>query len=220
MMLARALRAYEPAKMRAVRRLLKPGGVFLDVGANKGDFTILAASIVGAAGRVVSFEPAPDNFVWLEASISLNGCGNVELHRLALSDEDGITRLYLGRRSGTHSLLPLAENDMGALEVQAKTLDGFLSDAAIDRVDLIKLDVEGFEMHVLRGARATLERTGDVALLIDIHPRLGVDPKEVAGYLGSLGFLLFELESPSPEPITDVARVTELLARRELHMAA
>lgn len=72
-MLSRALGLYEPEKTHELCSLLRPGMTFIDVGANKGDFTLLAAKCVGETGRVIAFEPAPENCKWIRESIAANG---------------------------------------------------------------------------------------------------------------------------------------------------
>jgi tRNA G37 N-methylase Trm5 len=93
-MLARVLGMYENQKMDAVVKLLRPGSTFIDVGANVGDFSLLAASVVGDGGKVLCFEPEPRNCYWLKRSIGLNRYENVTVFELALSDSDGEAQLY------------------------------------------------------------------------------------------------------------------------------
>src|SRR5436190_15184494 len=93
MMLARALGRYEVPKHDAIEVLLKPGQVFVDVGVNKGDFTLLAAKLVGPDGAVLACEPEPKNCKWIRQSIDLNGYKNARLFELALSDESGEAQL-------------------------------------------------------------------------------------------------------------------------------
>ena len=107
MMLARALGRYEEAKVQALREFLKPGATFIDIGANKGDFTVLAASIVGPSGRVIAIEPAKNNFRWLRRSVEENAIANAECHLIALGSDNYKGILHLATQSGLHSLLSL-----------------------------------------------------------------------------------------------------------------
>src|SRR5208282_5758959 len=88
-MVQRAMSAYEPAKHALIRRRLRPGMTFIDVGANKGDFTLLAARLVGESGTVISIEPEPENHSMLLRSIELNGYANIRVMHVALSDREG-----------------------------------------------------------------------------------------------------------------------------------
>lgn len=197
MMLARCLGLYEVEKTKAISRLLSPGGVFIDVGANKGDFTLLAAKIVGNAGKVFAFEPEPENCHWISKSIQLNGYNNIKLSELALSDTNGEAQLYLGKKSGWHTLLAgQADRNQGTIKISIDTLDNVLEGIGQDRVDMIKIDVEGAEYEVLNGAYQTLIRNHKIILLIDIHPELGVNPLKVCTFLNDLGFSLYQMRYP------------------------
>src|ERR1700735_2246232 len=126
MMVQRAMGAYEPAKHALIRRHLRPGMTFVDVGANKGDFTLLAARLAGDSGRVISIEPEPENHSILQRSIALNDYTNINVMRIALSDRDGVADLQIGSTSGSHTL---SAEFMGSrtVEVPIRTLDGVLS---------------------------------------------------------------------------------------------
>lgn len=180
MMLARVLRIYESEKHDLLRRSLRPGSTFVDAGANKGDFTLLAARMVGATGRVVAFEPEAQNCTWLRRSIELNGYSNIEVIEAALGEREGEAELHVSETSGWHTLAE--QSDAATQTVTVTTLDAVLSGA---RADLIKIDVEGWELQVLQGAERTLGSVGSVT--IDLHPSHGVDPAEVARFLEARG---------------------------------
>jgi FkbM family methyltransferase len=221
MMLARALGNYEVEKLAAVRHFLKAGQTFIDVGVNKGDFSLVAARMVGANGRVLAFEPEPTNCHWIEKSIGLNGYTNVQLFPIALSDRSGTADLYLGQKSGWHSLLAgHADRDCGTITVATRTLDEMVGEQRHDsRVDLIKIDVEGAELLVLRGAVDTLRNNPAVTLLIDIHPILGVNPRSVCDFLREEGFSVFRETQPFDIPVGDDPLVKSIVARRPAAMA-
>jgi FkbM family methyltransferase len=217
MMLARILGLYEVYKHKAIRSLLRPGNNFIDIGVNKGDFSLLAAKIVGEAGRVLSFEPEPTNVKWTKKSINLNGYDNIQLFEIALSEENGTATLYLGKKSGLHTLVPNQRaRNCGTIKVRTKTLDRFLEEKEFDfSIDMIKIDVEGSEMQVLRGARRVLSENDNVMLLIDIHPRLGVNPEGICNFLVGEGFSIFHEKPPFSVPVTKYSRhLTSIFARR------
>lgn len=204
MMLERAFGLYEPEKFQAIQSILRPGGVFVDVGGNKGDFALLAASIVGEEGKVFCIEPEPKNAEWIRRSVQLNGYKNVTVCETALGDKDGTAILHLGVKSGFHTLLPgLPDRDTGSIEIKAHRLDTLLRTEP--RVDAVKIDVEGLELQVLRGAMGTLKANPHIVLLMDIHPQLGVDRGEVIVFLETLGFTCRPMHSEN-----------EILARRQL----
>jgi FkbM family methyltransferase len=215
MMLARALDVYERNKMAAVRHFLKPGMTFLDVGGNKGDFALLASQTTGEAGAVLCFEPEPDNCRWIRKSIELNGYKNITLHELALSDSSGTEQLYLGRKSGWHTLLRGQQrSDAGTITVRTATLDDVLEKILISKVDLMKVDVEGAELQVLHGGRKTLLASQDIVLLLDIHPKMGVDPRQVCSFLSEMGFRLYAMTPPFDTPAVIRDDLRELVAYR------
>jgi FkbM family methyltransferase len=145
--------AFEPRETSLVHRLLGPGMTFLDVGANVGYYTLLAASRVGRTGRVHAIEPSPYAFNRLQRTVRANGIGQVHLHQMGLSDACGELTLYVQPPdSGFHS--PTMSSDSGGepVTVPVQRLDESLNEWGAEWVDLMKMDVEGHELHVLRGA--------------------------------------------------------------------
>jgi len=194
MMLARVIGLYERDKIKLIRSVLKPGMTFIDIGANKGDFSLIAARTMHCEGKVIAFEPEPSNCIWIKKSIDLNKYSNISLFELALGETDECAKLYLSEKSGWHSLVPaLPARNIGVIEVEKRTLDSVVEENNYQNINMIKIDVEGFELMVLRGAYRTLVNNKGVILLIDIHPFLGVDPKEVCEFLKNLGFSIYEI---------------------------
>ncbi len=192
-MVARAFGLYERKKVHLFRNTLKPGMTVVDVGANKGYFTLLAAQLTGHQGQVLSFEPAPENACWLRKSIEANGAQGVRVFEVALGDHAGERVLHLGNVSGFHSLLAdLPDRTGDTLGVPCDTLDNVLSEAGVTSVDLIKIDVEGAEMEVLVGAEETLRSNPGTTVAIDIHPMYGVDPTQIVNLLKDWGFKIYQ----------------------------
>lgn len=215
MMLARAFGLYELRKVKAVQALLKSGDTFVDVGGNKGDFALLAAKITGDSGRVFCIEPEPTNCKWIRQSIQLNKYENVELCSVALSDRNSEALLHLGTKSGSHTLLSgQPERNQGCLKVPTRTLDALLKERRAPSVQMIKIDVEGAELQVLRGSVETIKNNPDIVLLLDIHPSLGVDPAAVFDFLTSLGLTVCQMRPPYNLPATPHQGIDDVLARR------
>lgn len=149
------LGAYERHETRLVSRLLRPGMCFVDVGANVGYFTLLAARRVGPTGRVVAVEPSRYAADRLTATVSANGIRTVRLAQIGLGREPGTAVLY-DPLPDNHS--PSMHGSPGAAgeAVPVRRLDDCLTDWGVDRVDLLKIDVEGSEPAVLDGASAAL----------------------------------------------------------------
>lgn len=221
-MLARVLGLYEPEKYRALEAVLRPGMTFVDVGACKGDFALFAASKVGPFGRVVAVEPEPVNAQCLRKSIQRRGMPNVEVHEVALSDQSGSGTLHraditagVAVSSGWHSLTTGVPTRRDAVDIQTQTLDDLLVDLGIHAIDVLKIDVEGWEAAVLHGAAKTLSSGGAAPIvLMDLHPHLGVDPRAIAEILGGHGYQMFCVASPRDR--LDVQSDTlEIVARQK-----
>lgn len=216
MMLERCFWLYEPQKTRALQHFLKPGGTFVDVGGNKGDFALLAARIAGPKGKVVCVEPEPTNFTWIERSVRLNRYSNIQVHNVALSDAEGEAVLHLGAKSGFHTLLKGApERNHGSVTVKTRTLDSLLQGAGLDSVSVLKIDVEGAEVQVLLGATETIKANPQIVVLIDLHPFLGVNVKEAFDLMASLGLRTFEMRPPYDIPAVPNQEIYDVVARRD-----
>ena len=215
MMLERACGLYEPEKTRAVRALLKPGETFVDVGGNKGDFARFAAKIAGENGKVVCIEPEPTNYGWIRRSVELNGYRNIQVCNLALSDRDGESLLHLGTKSGFHTLLEGApDREQGLLTVKTRRLDSLLQELGVPVVNVLKIDVEGAEIQVLKGAVETIRANPQIIVLLDIHPFLGVNPSEVFECLSSLGLTACQMVPPYDSPTAPHKEIYDVVARR------
>lgn len=183
---------------QAVAELLKPGQVFYDVGANVGFFSVIAARLTGPQGHVVAFEPVATNCALVRYNCRLNSLRNVELIEDAVGDVAGTGNLLLARYSGGAALdVASAPPDFaGKVSVRVVTLDDLVSQQRIAAPDVVKIDVEGAEIHVLRGMRRVLtERRPVVIFEVDAADKAGVDAKwnECVGFLQRLGYGIREL---------------------------
>lgn len=179
---------FEPEETRAVQALLKPGMTFVDVGANIGYYTLLASRAVGDAGVVYAFEPSTAAFGKLRTTLQSNDIANVRAFQLALGSEE--CRLSLGagpEDNFTPSLLT-----GGGEEVAVTTLDAFVTEQGIGRIDLIKIDVEGFEPFVLQGGRRVLSDGTVGAVLCELNDywlgRAGTNTEAVYESMREMGF--------------------------------
>ena len=139
------------------RSLIRPGDTVLDVGANIGLWVIGAARLAGAEGEVHAFEPVHQNFARLTRNMALNGLRRVICQQMAVSDQCGRAVFYAptNHNSGLGSLVP-RETATRSVEIESTTLDGYCEKYAIARVDFLKVDVEGAELLVFRGAERLL----------------------------------------------------------------
>jgi FkbM family methyltransferase len=137
----------------AVDKFLPRGGVFIDVGANIGAYSLWAAKRVGPTGRVLAYEAEPMNFSVLQENIAINRLERIiQAHRIGVSDttESLTLRLNDGGNSGGHSFISSAPSDrVTSITVECKSLAKLIDEANIQRVDFMKMDIEGFEQRVL-----------------------------------------------------------------------
>jgi FkbM family methyltransferase len=131
----------------------RPGDIVIDVGAGIGEETIVFAKWVGATGRVISIEAHPATFASLESAVTASGLTNVTLVQCALADEDG----EISIESGEHHVASSVMSGAG-VKVPARSLDSLLSQLGIDRVDFIKMNIEGAEKLALSGMKDWLGR--------------------------------------------------------------
>ena len=152
------LRDWVEPELRQLQRLLSPGDVFIDVGANVGLYALKAARLVGPAGRVLALEPGAEAYGHLASNLALNAFGWAEAIKVAASDRAGEAVLHhvpLGQDPQAFSLIPNARALDGET-VETVTLDSLVERCGLRRIDLIKIDVEGAEPLVLAGAREVL----------------------------------------------------------------
>jgi FkbM family methyltransferase len=153
-------RLFKPAThIELIEPLCRPGDCVLDIGANVGDWTIAMAARVGPLGKVIAFEPVPYLAQTIVKTARVNRHGWVEVQRLALGATDGTTEFSVERGNSGGSRIGRVEGDFSHITVETKRLDSFFASRPdVNRVDFIKIDVEGFEEAVLQGARASLAR--------------------------------------------------------------
>ncbi len=177
----------EPAQTRALLGVLKKGQIFYDVGANVGYYTILGARLVGADGRVVAFEPAIRNIEYLHRHCVINRTKNVSFIGAACSSRLGLTRFSLGCDCGTgHLVQEERENQREEACLVATVTIDLVSEGLNMCADVIKIDVEGAELLVLKGAEQILRERKPVLLLSTHSERLRDD---CLRYLGGYGYV-------------------------------
>lgn len=146
--------------------MIEPGGVVVDVGANFGYYAVRAAQAVGPSGRVHAFEPDPRAFALLERNVRDNGFENVRRAQAAVGDRDGEVLFHVMQESAFSSLSDTGRSAAReVVRLPITTLDEALDGAAITAA---KVDVEGHEFAVLRGARQTLDRSPDALLMLEV----------------------------------------------------
>ena len=198
----------EPNEMALFAEVLRPGMVFIDVGANEGIFTLLAAAIMGPDAQVIAIEPSSREYTRLLHNLVANKLTSVSVCQVALSDRTGQGELVIADavHSGHNTLGAFVHEDVYALRrelVDLRKLDDVVKDAGMNRVDVVKIDAEGAEARILYGASEVLRRMRPLLVfeaLPEALERQGNSLDELLGYLGSLDYHFFGLDAGTGRP--------------------
>ncbi len=194
------LGSYEKSKQDQIASCLKTGDTFFDIGANVGFYTLLASRRVGVSGTVVAFEPAGTNFSFLTQHVGMNSLKNARLLNYAVSDEDGHAFFESGPNRAMGHISP-----NGSVRVRTVRLDTAMEQEQLPPPNCIKIDVEGAEVSVLRGAANTLRRYRPLIFLATHSPEVH---RESLAVLASFGYHCAPLDNAC-----DLYSVDELVAR-------
>lgn len=185
----------EPGTRHLIQRFLKPGDVFVDVGAHLGLLSLAAAQAMQGQGKIFAFEPFPRTRDMLEKSFWINGYTDmIKVYDAAVSDHIGEANLFLGATSGHHSIFEL-EVPKGypkhQIRVPVVTLDSALPTG--QAVNLLKIDAEGAELNIIEGARLLQSNNPDIAMIVELGSshltRIGHSLERWLGAFSALGFV-------------------------------
>ena len=198
---------WEQACTEAFRSLLRPGALVVDAGANFGHYAMTAASVVGPEGLVYAFEPHPSTFALLEQNCALQGKGNLVAVPAGLAAENGAMDIFTDSENhGGHSFFDwnLRGQARTSHRVATYALDSFLGEHAPGRrLDAMKIDVQGFEMEVLRGAARTIA-SDRPSVLCEVTPgalrAAGSGPEEIVAFFAEFGYRAEVLPSGQGTP--------------------
>jgi FkbM family methyltransferase len=163
-------RTHEPRASQLLSNYLRAGMTVVDVGSNLGYYALLESYLVGPRGKVIAIEPVPQNAELCERNIGLNRRLNVVFRQIAISNQNATLPVHVSDRSNWHSLNPVPWPTRDVW-VTACTLDALVRELSLDRVDLIRMDLEGYEVQVLDGMGTTI-RQHSPRLLVEIHPQI------------------------------------------------
>jgi FkbM family methyltransferase len=178
---------WEKHVLSACRRLLRPGDVFYDIGANAGFFSIELSNLFSSGIRVCAFEPQLSHANCLAISARLNDFGNLETYQVMLGDEEGESELFVPAHS-IHASAVSRQKNAESVTCRMYTIDGLVRREILPKPDVIKMDVEGGEIAVLRGAEQVIH-THSPAIVFesDVNMvRFGYDRQQIMAYLSTL----------------------------------
>jgi len=224
---ALTLRVFEPSELTFFQKRCRGDMILVDIGANVGLYTALGMHQLDANGRIVAFEPHPQNFTFLQKNIAANqtassiypqvdafnlaAASERGQHKLRLNPENrGDNRLYQGTYQGK-----LEEWD--TLPVEGRPVDDVLADLGIEQVNFVKIDIQGFEQKAISGFQNTLLRSQNVILMSEFWPKglqeAGGSAREYLQMLMDVGFKLFELREKPRGTVIPLENWDQLIAR-------
>jgi FkbM family methyltransferase len=212
--------SYAIPLVETMKRFLRPGGIFLDVGANIGYLSAIAAGLVGPTGQVHCFEPVPDYFDRVQKLAELNPDYSFRVNFCAAGEQPGKCNIYVTREAGQSTLVADYKTDpeiISTLQVPVIRLDSYLEERGIERVTLIKIDAEGFELPILRGLEGFFRKCAQrPAILCEIAPRayplMGRKVSELATYMAEYGYRAHDLiDGTTPVNLEAIHHVDDVL---------
>lgn len=194
---------YEPITTKVFKQLLKLGDTVIDIGANVGYFSLLSKIIVGDTGRVYAFEPNKNNSIAIFQNAELNSL-KVSIIPVALSDKAGKASFYLSSADSEHSLIK-SSSHLQQISIDVYKLDSF----HFDKVDLIKIDVEGNEFAVLQGAKQIIQNNPNINLIVEISKQ-GDLLQNIWHYLRSLDMKYFYAINENRKSINECMDICDI----------
>jgi FkbM family methyltransferase len=204
---------FEPHILMLLQNFVAPGDVMLDIGANIGWFSVIGSRLVGNGGRVLAFEPDPFNLGLLRRNLKLNGCANVEVFPVAVSNKAGLSTLYRSAdNQGDHQMAVIADRQ-DRIGVRTNTIDRMMARRR-DRIGFVKIDTQGSETAILAGMELTVARNQGVRMIIEFWPhgleRCGSSVEALAGILCRLRRRLWLLHPDNETEPVDSERLVKL----------
>jgi FkbM family methyltransferase len=192
---------WEPNLTAPFVRLLSPGDVCVDIGAHIGYYTLLASRLVGRDGHVYAFEPSPVNYRSLSANLARNGVANVTALQAAVGATSTRADLYEGpgTNTGGATLSPVLGGRRGnqpIVDVEVRPVADSIPEAEWPRIRVVKIDVEGYEVEVLRGLDPVFARTGSLTVFLELNPKwIPEIPQDVDAFCRDQGFTVHRLRT-------------------------
>jgi len=218
----------EREETRLIQHILHSGMTVIDIGANIGYYALIEAHAVGPGGRVYAIEPEPRNYSLLARNVALNRYDYVSTFQIGISDETGFAKLHVSQYSNLHNLVSPIKQDrnLPTIDVQLRRLDAFIQEEGIKPafVDLVRMDIEGWEAKALLGMQDLLRASPHLKLFIEFHPwaiaRIpGHSIEQTLGVLEKHGFLMRYVTGRARNNIRFQLRnlsITDFLGQRNL----
>jgi len=220
---------FEEEEITFLKRILKPGDSFIDIGANIGLFSLIASPIIGEKGEIISFEPCSPTLHRFEENISLNNFKNIITNKQAISNKNGKATLQIAS-DGYDAWNSIAEPAKGEVfeteEIDTITFDDYISNSQIDisKIALVKIDVEGWEMPVLEGGKEFFSSAEAPSLIVEFTEanaaNAGYSCTDLYHALVDYGYSLFTYDASNnrliPEKLREHYPYLNIIATKDL----
>lgn len=217
---------FEESEIKFMKGILGPGMVFFDIGANMGFYSLIGAKAVGINGHVHCFEPSPRMFGELQYNVNLNGFNNIRMNRAAFGEKVGTACLSRQERGKEvyGRITDIGKTEGNYDEVEVDTLDRYIENAGVEKIDLIKIDVEGAELQVFKGARNILSKPDAPIIIFEMEERharkFNYTCKEAVDFLRGLGYKIYSITDglmPIEEGFAFNTHITNFAAVKTAH---
>jgi FkbM family methyltransferase len=209
---AAALNSFEPFTTEIFEKVLKRGDTVIDIGANVGYYSLVAARIVGESGKVYAFEPNPKTYSWLIKNIELNKYDNIVPVAKAITNKVGTAQLFIYGNS-EYDTLSQSGSNRKSVKVETETLDHFFGNKG-EAVNVIKIDIEGGEMDALLGMTNLIRQSKKLKMFVEFSPyfvqRGGYSPEAFLHKLRSYNFSFYVIDE-SKKRLRYISNINELL---------
>ena len=187
----------EPFLTESIQKEIKEGDVIVDIGANIGYYALQEARLVGDNGKVYAIEPVPENVELLKKNIELNDYSNIEVFQLAVGDVNKTDYVYISDCRNTASMIK-TQASINKVPVEVTTLDKFLENKPLP--SLIRMDVEGYEVEIIKGMGKLLKSNKPLKLIVELHPLYYITKEKRKDFLDILKESRFRVKWAIYEP--------------------
>jgi len=192
----------EPSQTDLMEKIVKPGMVVFDLGANFGWFTLVLSKLVGNLGKVYSFEADPSLVNTLRENVKLNNFSNVLIQPMAVSNKTGVSKFSLNESYDTRNQLDSISPSKNTVDVKVTSLDEFSIKEKLKNVDFIKMDIEGSEPKVLQGMKKIISENLQLKIITEFNQNamlsVGSSPEDMINFLLDEGFVIEEIDEKKP----------------------
>jgi len=195
-------RTHEPLSTKALKKELHENMTCLDIGANIGYYATIESQSVGKLGHVIAIEPSPINFSFLKRNMKLQKNSNYELYNFAMGNIEGEINFLISEKSNLSRVVQEGENIPDGCElikIPLKTVDNLIEEMNVEKIDLIRMDVEGYELQILEGSKNSIKKFKPM-IQIELHTEI-LGPKDLKKILKDLQNFGYQIKSYTPREI-------------------